>query len=184
MPVRKGWKPQADSLRTIEQVREVLASYDGLMTLRQVYYQLVAMHGEPNTEQRYKRLSGILTKARVNGMIDGDRIVDRTRQVGEPFGFANLQRYLEVMRDGYRRYVAEDQPEYIEIWVEKDALAGVLEGVSEEYGVPLCVCRGYPSYSALRDARNRMGTWLHETQGEKRWSAVSHPLPGRPRSEW
>lgn len=159
MAVKKGWKPQRGSLVTIQQVNEILADYDGPMTLRQVYYQLVAVYGEPNTERRYKRLSQVLTKARVNGYVDGTRIVDRTRQVKEPYGYTNLQRYLKVMRDAYARRRAEGQPHYIEVWVEKDALAGVLEDVAKEFGVPLCVCRGYPSYSAIRDAMVRLTEW-------------------------
>lgn len=170
MAVKKGWKPQRESLQTVQQVNDILAAYEGPMTLRQVYYQLVAVYGEPNTEQRYKRLSQILTKARVNGFVDGSRIIDRTRQVKPVYGYANLQTYLKVMREAYARRVAELQPDYIEVCVEKDALAGVLEDVCKEFGVPLCVCRGYPSYSAVRDMAGRIYDWLGEQEkGSKKW---------------
>jgi len=157
--VKKGWKPNYESQQTIRRVREILASYDGPMTLRQVYYQLVAVYEEPNNERRYKRLSGVLTKARVNRMIDADRIVDRTRQVGALRGYTDLDAYIRIIRDAYSRRVAEGQSQYCEVWVEKDALAGVLEETCWGYGVRLVVCRGYPSYSAIRDAMDRLTKW-------------------------
>lgn len=166
------YQPRPATLETLAQVRDVLDSYDGDMTLRQVYYQLVARYEYPNREQSYKRLSQVLTKARVAGLIDGDRIVDRTRRVARPYGFADLPTFLSAMRRSYRRPRAQGQPEYVEVWVEKDALAGVFEPITYEYGVRLAVCRGYPSYSAIRDAAQRFTAAAHRQPPKDGWMSL------------
>ena len=87
-----------------------------------------------------------------------------------------MSEYLSVLRNAYSRRVAEGQPQYIEVWVEKDALAGVLEDVCDEYGVHLVVCRGYPSYSAIRDAMVRLSKWSKARKAEHgvfpKWSDI------------
>lgn len=166
------YRPRPATQQLLGHVQEILGSYDGDMTLRQVYYQLVARFAYPNTENSYKSLSAHLTRARVAGIIDGDRIIDRTRQVASPYGFADLPAFLSAMRRSYRRPRAQGQPEYIEVWVEKDALAGVFEPITRAYGVRLAVCRGYPSYSALRDAAQRFITAAHLQDPKDAWLSI------------
>ena len=71
---------QQKSLSLIEVVNSVLTQYEGTLTLRQVYYRLVAAFVIENTERAYKRLSATLTKARREGLVDPRRITDRLRQ--------------------------------------------------------------------------------------------------------
>src|SRR6266404_3995669 len=51
------------------------------LTLRQLYYQFVARGLLENTNENYKRLGSIINDARLAGLIDWDRITDRTRAV-------------------------------------------------------------------------------------------------------
>lgn len=150
-----SWTPRPATRELIENVNAILAGYAGDMTLRQVYYQLVANYAYPNTEKKYKALSGHLTNARVHGLVDGARIIDRTRQVGRPYGYDDLADFMASVRNSFQRERWQGQPEYVEVWVEKDALAGVFEPVTQRFGVRLAVCRGFPSYPAIRDAAIR-----------------------------
>jgi hypothetical protein len=71
---------QAKTLALIETVNAILTEYEGPLTLRQVFYRLVAAQVIENTERQYKRLSEVLTKAWRQGLVDEDRIIDRIRQ--------------------------------------------------------------------------------------------------------
>lgn len=152
-----SWKPRAATRELIDNVNAILDGYDDDMTLRQVYYQLVANYALPNTEQKYKMLSQHLTNARVHGLVDGARIIDRTRQVGRPYGYDDLAHFMSAVRNSFQRSRAQNQPNYGEVWVEKDALAGVFEPVTRRFGWRLAVCRGFVSYPAIRDAAARFG---------------------------
>lgn len=62
---------------------------------------------------------------------------------------------MHTVRYAYRRNVWEDQPSYVEVWLEKDALSGIFSDITEEYGVTLVVGRGYNSWSAYKKAVDR-----------------------------
>jgi hypothetical protein len=48
------------------------------------------------------------------------------------------------------------QPNYVEVWFEKDALMGVFERVAHEWRLPFFSCRGYPSDSEVWGAAQRL----------------------------
>lgn len=154
---------QAKTLELIDRVNGILAQYDGALTLRQVYYRLVAAHIIPNTEKAYKALSARLTDARRAGLVDPRRIIDRLRRAERVSCWEDLRGFLEAVREGYRREKWTSQPVAVEVWCEKDALAGVLEPITEEYEVTLYPCRGYNSYSALLEAADRIAETGKET---------------------
>jgi len=147
---------QAKTLALIAAVNTILARYDGPLTLRQVFYQLVAAQLVPNLQKEYKSLSGHLTNARREGLVDPDRITDRTRQTIKVNTWRDLEQFLEVLTKNYRREKWTSQTYNVEVWCEKDALAGVLEPITDEYETVLYPCRGYNSYSALLGAAKRM----------------------------
>lgn len=146
---------QPKTLQLIEQVNGILAQYDGPLTLRQVFYRLVAAQAVTNIEREYKRLSNVLTKARRAGLVDDTRIVDRMRQTHRLPCWADVPEFLRAVRRSYRREKWAGQPCYLEVWCEKDAVAGVLQPVTDDHEVTLYPCRGYNSYSALREAADR-----------------------------
>lgn len=146
----------AKTLDLIAAVNAILAQYEGPVTLRQVHYRLVAQQAIPNTRQAYSGLSKHLVRARLAGLVDDSRIVDRVRQTLRVSCWSDLTDFLQAVRRSYRREKWATQPCNVEVWCEKDAVAGVLQPVTDEYEVVLYPCRGYNSYSALKAAAQRL----------------------------
>lgn len=142
------------TLELIKQAYDVLKEYNP-MTLRQVYYQLVSRHFIENKLSEYQRLSSALVKARQMNYISWDWIEDRVRQPRVVGMWENLSDFIETVKVSYRRDIWENQTSYTEIWLEKDALSGIFENITREYGVTLVVGRGYNSWSAYKEAINR-----------------------------
>ncbi|MBE3585469.1 MAG: ABC transporter substrate-binding protein [Thermoanaerobacter sp.] len=150
------------TLKLIEAAAEVLAEHRP-MTLRQVYYQLVSRHVIQNNRNEYQRLSNALVKARQEGIIPWDWIEDRTRKPRQPAMWQDLQDFLETVRQAYRKDIWASQGRYLEVWLEKEALAGIFEPITEEYGVTLVVGRGYNSWTALYEAAERIRAMARPT---------------------
>jgi len=142
------------TLQLIESAREILAEYHP-MTVRQVFYQLVSRLVLENTEQQYKQLSRHLTTAREEGIIPDEWIEDRTRRPRDVSMWDGLDEFLSDARYWYRRNVWNTQPRYVVCWVEKDALSGIFEDITEEYGITLVVGRGYNSHSIKAEMAKR-----------------------------
>jgi hypothetical protein len=125
------------------------------LTLRQLYYQLVTKNLITNEEKSYRNLSSLVSDARLAGMIDWGAIEDRIRVPSIPAEWSSIQSIVESALYSYRLPRWADQPYYVELWVEKDALAGVLRPLAKEYHVPMMVNRGYSSQSAMYEASKR-----------------------------
>lgn len=126
---------------------------DHPMTVRQVFYQLVGRGVIEKTEGEYKRtVVRLLTDMRRNREIPFAWIADNTRWMRKPTTHSSLRDMLEMSAETYRRAIWNDQSAYVEIWLEKEALAGVLYDETHEWDVPLMVTRGYPSVSYLYEA--------------------------------
>lgn len=135
----------------IDTANQILAEYarDGYdLTLRQLYYQFVARDLIPNNAQSYKRLGQCINDARMAGEIDWGHIVDRTRPVYAITHFESPADAVQRAAESYARDLWEAQPYYIEVWVEKDALMGIIARTCDAYDIPYCSCRGFTSQSA------------------------------------
>jgi len=142
----------------VQAVNAILTEYDFPLTLRQIYYRLVASGLIPNKRSAYNQLSKTLVKAREEGEVDDTRIEDRARQVlrGES-GYDDPEEFTELMEKWFRgsgaRYKADlwaDQDAFVEVWVEKDALSRVIAQAAEPYRVTVCPSRGYSSYTYIK----------------------------------
>jgi hypothetical protein len=123
------------------------------MTVRQVFYQAVSAGVIAKTEQEYKgTICRLLTRMRKDDELPYSWIADNTRWMRKPKTHSSLQAMLEETAKFYRRALWQEQKAYVEIWLEKDALSGVLWEVTSRYDVPLMVTRGYPSFSFLAGA--------------------------------
>lgn len=123
---------------------------DPPMTVRQVFYQLVARGVVEKTELEYQRtVIRLMTEMRLSGSLRYDWVVDESRRVRITQTFDNLQDAVEHTATFYRRSALAESSDYLEIWVEKDALAGALWDVTSDYDVPLMVSRGMPSLTFL-----------------------------------
>jgi hypothetical protein len=147
-----------ESLAKIRLCNQIIAQYQAQnlrLTLRQLYYQLVTRNAIRNLEREYKNLSSLVSNARLAGLMDWNAIEDRIRVPRAASEFNNLTELVEAALRAYRLPRWEGQDRYVELWVEKDALAGVLEPLSRQYHVTLMVNRGYSSQSAMYESAQR-----------------------------
>lgn len=145
---------------TLDSAHEIAGEYNGNLTVRQLYYQLVARGFIPNSFESYQRLVRILTDARLGGKFPFEWLLDRTREA-RPGKFTQIQQTVKSAltnaADDLRRAPESwlwcdrwyGQPTHVSVWVEKEALAGVFEDPCDELGVSWFVLRGYSSISAL-----------------------------------
>jgi len=125
------------------------------LTLRQLYYQLVARDIIPNSQKEYKRLGDVVSEARLAGHIDWNAIVDRTRNLR---GGSHWNEPQSIILSATRSYAIDKwaaQPNRVEVWVEKDALIGVIEHACQPLDVNCFSCRGYTSQSEMWVAAER-----------------------------
>lgn len=133
--------------------RYAAAGYD--MTVRQVYYQLVAADEIENSEKSYDKIQTLLNDARLAGLVDWDHIVDRTRELRRLPTWNTPQDVLEAAHAGFRTDKWFGQDYRPEVWIEKDALVGVFERTCNALEVPVLSCRGYASLSEMFEAGYR-----------------------------
>jgi hypothetical protein len=122
------------------------------MTVRQVFYRMSAAGVVPKTENGYRQVQYALVAMRQRGVIPYEWIADNTRWVRKPRTYSSLQDMLRESQALYRRALWSEQDAYVEVWLEKDALAGVVFPITEQWDVPLYVTRGYPSRTYLYNA--------------------------------
>jgi hypothetical protein len=122
------------------------------MTVRQVFYQLVVRGVIEKTEKEYQRtVIRLLTDMRLNDELPFDWIVDESRRRRCTQTHADIEAALEHTAKFYRRSALEDCGDYLEIWCEKEALAGAIWEAAKRYDVPVIVSKGYAvAHFALR----------------------------------
>jgi hypothetical protein len=130
-------------------IRTVLES-DHPQTVRQVFYQLVARGAIDKTEQEYQgTVIRLLTDMRLGGNIHWSWIVDESRRTRVTRTFDNISAALEDTAKYYRRSALRESDAYIEIWSEKEALAGIIYEAASEFDVPVVVSKGMPSLTQV-----------------------------------
>lgn len=127
------------------------------LSLRQLYYQLVANYGLPNEDKNYKMLGSIISDARDAGLLDWDDLVDRGRRARQLINWKGPAEILDWSAEQFRlRAKWENQPNYVEVMVEKQALEGVIIPVTDTYNVHFSANKGYSSSSAMYEAGKRI----------------------------
>ena len=152
-------KFRADSLAKIEQMVQIVEEYqaqDLKLTARQLYYQLVKRNLISNTTAEYKKLTALLTDARYAGFVDWEAIEDRGRVPERHPQWSSISDLVDSALYGYRLPRWKTQPYYAELWVEKQALAGVLAPLANEFHATLMVNKGYSSASAMYESAQRI----------------------------
>ena len=158
-----------DALATIARAETNITSYQEQgydLTLRQLYYQFVSRDWLPNTMASYKKLGDVINDARLAGLIDWNAIEDRTRNVGISSHWSSPRDIIRACASQYRVDRWQGQPEYVEVWVEKEALFGVIQIPCIELDVPRFACRGYVSQSEMWAAAQR---FRHACTGSTLW---------------
>lgn len=151
-PIKRSRRSKADMAKIRDALEEIVSEYHS-MTVRQCFYQAVSRGVVDKTEQEYKGTVGrLLVEMRRDGTIPYEKLSDDTRWQRKPTTHSGLEKMLASTQRTYRRAVWDNQDAYVEVWLEKDALAGVLYEVTEKWDVPLMVTRGYPSATYLHEA--------------------------------
>ncbi len=150
---------RGESLDRIDQIKHVLSGYPGQqLTARQVNYQLIARGLVENTVRNYKKTTSLLANMRYAGLVDWDVIEDRGREPISPSEWDNVSELAESALRSFRLPRWRGQACYVEVWVEKAALAGVLKPIADKHHVTLMVNKGYSSASAMKAAANRFNS--------------------------
>jgi hypothetical protein len=121
------------------------------MTVRQVFYQMTVAGKVAKLETEYKNVGRLLGVMREKGIIPFSWISDNTRWMRKPRSYDSVTDVLENAAASYRKALWADQKDYVEVWSEKDALAGVLYEVTCEFDIPLMVSKGFSSKSFLHE---------------------------------
>lgn len=155
--VQKNFR--SDSLNLISRINGVITEYERQgfgLTLRQVYYQMVARAIIPNNERSYKNLGNLISDARLAGLIDWNAIEDRTRNLRGNSHWSSPGSMIDSAAYSYHLDHWKGQEYYVEVWVEKDALVGIVGQICGRLDVNYFSCRGYVSQSEMWGAARRL----------------------------
>jgi hypothetical protein len=162
------FRPHSATLAVIDQANTIIAEYarQGFkLTVRQLYYQFVARDLlDENTLAEYRRLGSIIKNGRNGGLIDWDAIEDRTREVNTHASWDNPADIIESAASSYRNNPWAGQRYRAEVWIEKEALLGVIEDVCDEFRVPYYAHRGNDSTTLQYEAGKRFARFLDQGQ--------------------
>lgn len=148
----------------INNALEEIKNYEkGMLTLRGLHYRLVS-RGMTNSLRHYKRVVSAMIKARWDGLVSFDTFSDHDRAMlgetayTETTAESAIETAKYAIKDWMEYYFKnrwENQPNYVEVFIEKKALQGVFEKVCRRHRVGLGACKGYPSLTFLNDAAER-----------------------------
>jgi hypothetical protein len=156
-------KFQRRTLELIARANRVIEDYAAqgfVLTLRQLFYQCVARGYLDNTLSRYAALGWAISNGRDAGLIDWEAIEDRSREFRQPTTWKNPAAILADAAAQYKEDLWATQPRHIELWVERDPLAGVFAAVCADYRVPFLAHRGDASTTKMYEAGKRLAATL------------------------
>ncbi len=159
----EGRSFQTKTLSLIADANGIIGDYQArnfVLTLRQLFYQLVSRSLIANKQTEYKKLGVAIKNARRAGLIDWDAIEDRTRNMRRSAAWDSPTDIVCAVARQYREDLWQGQDFRPECWIEKDALLGVIEGVCDEFRLPYFACRGNNSESEQYKAGKRFEAHL------------------------
>ena len=119
---------------------------DGIpATVRHLFYVAAGLGLVHKSDAGYQTVDYHLRVMRRCEAIPYSFLADHNRRRRKPQTWGDLGTYFEHGRLAYRRALWDTQRDYVEIWCEKDAIAGVLYDVTGEWDVSLMTVRGYTS---------------------------------------
>jgi hypothetical protein len=146
------------SIKLLDTCNAIIEDYRGQglnLTVRQLYYRLVAADTIENTVRSYKKVVNLLNNARLAGYVSWDAIEDRTRNYRKQSTWPCPGSIMHSCISSYNIDKWIDQPTQVEVWVEKEALIGVIGQICDELEIPYFACRGYVSQSEQWRAAKR-----------------------------
>lgn len=162
-------KFSASSLKIIETANAILDEYAAQgfqLTLRSLFYKFVSRDLLANNLRNYKALGSVINDARLAGLVDWNHIEDQTRELVRNSHWETPGDIIETAAKGYGIDMWKRQEYRPEVWIEKDALVGVIRGVCDELDVPYLSCRGYTSQSEMWTGAMRIGNYLRKEDAQ------------------
>lgn len=148
---------QAEIIHRRQELFDIVAAMRP-MTVRQAFYQATVIGLVEKTEAGYAKVQTDLVKMRRTGALPYGWLADNTRWQRKPTTFSSIEQALHDTARFYRKSLWDHAQAYVEVWLEKDALAGVVNAITDIYDVPLMVSRGYASLSFLHTAATYMNS--------------------------
>src|SRR5262249_35354974 len=131
----------------------VFDDYGPPLTVRMIFYQLATKLGlVPFSDKGYDKTCYLTLRMRRLGMVPWGWFADRTRRVDQEASWSGIADFLESVKAAYRRDLWEAQPVRLEIWLEKDAMAGFFKEALGPYRVGLYTIRGFSSKTFVYEA--------------------------------
>jgi hypothetical protein len=160
---RSGRPLGEKTLAIREAVLELTAEYD-VMTVRQIFYALTVRGVVPKDENAgYRSVQQQVLKMRRDGLLPWDFVADATRWMRVPSGlYDSMEDALRETQRTYRRNLWRSQDVRIEVWLEKDALASIVQTAAFRWNVTLLVSRGTSSATFLHEAAQEAFAWWDE----------------------
>lgn len=155
------------TLRLIEISNSIISEYESqslVLTLRQLFYQMVSRDVLPNSSQSYNTLKGAVSEGRMAGLVSWTAIEDRTRNLQGLGHYSSPAAAFRAARASFRLDLWADQPWRPEVWVEKEALAGVVGDICDRLRVDYFAVRGYNSQSEQWRAGRRFAQYVSKGQ--------------------
>lgn len=152
---------------------KILEGYSDAITVRQLYYRLVSVYGMTNDVSHYKKVVNAMIDARWKEIVDFEAFIDRERSMyGETEAESvELQNKIDIGKEQVKAWMEDyhlnrwqNQPQYVEVWIEKKALQGVFESPCNRFAVGLAPCKGYPSLTFVNDANKRFTEAIEREQ--------------------
>lgn len=169
-PIFRCYQPKdfsQASLIQIEQANKIIQEYEGRgysLTLRQLYYQFVARGLLDNVPANYNQLGKLVSDGRMAGLISWTAIEDRTRNLRGLRTMEKPSDALKAARADYALDLWQGQDWRPEVWIEKDALVGVIGAICDKLRVNFFACRGYNSQSEQWRAAQRFADYIRRGQ--------------------
>jgi len=167
-------------------ILEVLAD-EHPATLRGTFYRVMSAGAVEKSEAGYRAVGRQVLNLRRTGDLPYTWITDGTRYVIKPTTWSNLDQMLADAKASYRRQLWHDQATNVQIFTEKDALVGVIDGVTADWDVPLGVLRGYSSESFAWEVSESLSTTKrtmmyqlgdHDPSGVDAWRNFAEKVTG------
>jgi hypothetical protein len=150
-PIKRIRSTKADIIQFRSDLLEIVSEMKP-MTVRQVFYQATVRGLAEKSEAGYSKVQINLVHMRKSGEMPYEWLADNTRWVRRPTTYDSVQAAIDETAAFYRKSLWRDIDAYVEVWLEKDALSGVVFPITSLYDVPLHVARGYASLSFLHSA--------------------------------
>lgn len=175
----EDYSPRGETKELLARCQSILSDYkdDGLqLTVRQLFYQLVSRDVIANDQSQYNRLQRIVKRGRRSGYLDWEMIVDRGRPLRQRQRWDSPEDIIEASARSFHLDLWQDQPYRPEVWIEKDALVGVIKQTCREWDVPYLSTRGYVSDSAAWRGAQRFRDVMNGEKYDREVPAMSEEI--------